>query len=61
MYNDAVDSIHNHLIQKSKATKMTYTAELIPEQHAGGEMYALAQHPPTSCHLIIALTTDRGA
>jgi mannosyl-oligosaccharide alpha-1,2-mannosidase len=39
MYDDAMSAIHEHLIQKSMNTKMTYTAELIPEQHPNGEMY----------------------
>lgn len=38
MYDDTMQAIHNHLIQKSHTTKMTYTAELIPEQHPNGEM-----------------------
>ncbi|KAG5718272.1 Mannosyl-oligosaccharide 1,2-alpha-mannosidase MNS3, partial [Termitomyces sp. T112] len=32
MYDDAMTGIHNHLIQKSTKSKMTYTAELVPEQ-----------------------------
>jgi len=40
MYDDAMDAIHNHLIQRSINTKMTYTAELVPERwHPSGEMY----------------------
>ncbi|KNZ82220.1 Mannosyl-oligosaccharide 1,2-alpha-mannosidase MNS3 [Termitomyces sp. J132] len=32
MYDDAMTGIHNHLIQKGTKSKMTYTAELVPEQ-----------------------------
>ncbi|KAF8079215.1 glycoside hydrolase [Lyophyllum atratum] len=38
MYDDAMSAIHGHLIQKSTKARMTYTAELIPEQHASGEV-----------------------
>jgi endoplasmic reticulum Man9GlcNAc2 1,2-alpha-mannosidase len=38
MYADAMDAVHKHLIQKSTNTKMTYTAELIPEQHTNQDM-----------------------
>ncbi|KAF5385358.1 hypothetical protein D9615_001018 [Tricholomella constricta] len=38
MYDDAMAAIHNHLIQKSTKSKMTYTAELIPEEDASGEV-----------------------
>ena len=32
MYEDAVNGIHDHLIQKSLQSGLTYTAELIPER-----------------------------
>lgn len=38
MYEDAVQAIHDHLIQKSLITGLTYTAELIPERDSGGEI-----------------------
>jgi len=38
MYDDAMTAIHNHLIQKSTKSRMTYTAELIPESDASGEV-----------------------
>lgn len=34
MYEDAVQAIHDHLIQKSLASGLTYTAELIPERNS---------------------------
>ena len=39
MYDDTMTAIHDHLIQKSFTSKMTYTAELIPERNQKGEMY----------------------
>jgi endoplasmic reticulum Man9GlcNAc2 1,2-alpha-mannosidase len=33
-----MDAIHDHLIQKSSAAHMIYTAELIPERNPEGEM-----------------------
>jgi len=38
MYQDAVQAIHDHLVQKSISSGLTYTAELIPERHSGGEL-----------------------
>lgn len=38
MYDNAMGAIHEHLIQKTVNTKMTYTAELIPEQNPNGQM-----------------------
>ncbi|KAG6860344.1 hypothetical protein C0995_012457 [Termitomyces sp. Mi166 len=38
MYDDAMTGIHNHLIQKSTKSKMTYTAELVPEQDRTGQI-----------------------
>lgn len=40
MYDDAMQAIHNHLVQKSYKTGLLYTSELIPEQNHEGEMYA---------------------
>ncbi|KAI9432065.1 glycoside hydrolase family 47 protein [Lactarius indigo] len=34
MYEDAVQAIHDHLVQKSLASGLTYTAELIPERNS---------------------------
>lgn len=39
MYEDAVQAIHDYLIQKSLQTELTYTAELIPERDRQGEMW----------------------
>lgn len=41
MYEDAMNGIHDHLIQESMTGRFTYTAELIPEQNRAGEMSAL--------------------
>jgi len=42
MYEDAVQGIHDHLVQKSIQSGLTYTAELIPERSSadkgGGEV-----------------------
>ncbi|KAF8226672.1 glycoside hydrolase family 47 protein [Tricholoma matsutake] len=38
MYDNAMGAIHEHLIQKTVNTKMTYTAELIPEQNPNGQI-----------------------
>ncbi|KAH9013872.1 glycoside hydrolase family 47 protein [Lactarius hengduanensis] len=35
MYEDAVQAIHDHLVQKSLTSGLTYTAELIPERNSG--------------------------
>jgi len=35
MYEDAVQAIHDHLIQKSLKSGLIYTAELIPERNSG--------------------------
>ena len=34
MYEDAVQAIHDYLIQKSLSSGLTYTAELIPERNS---------------------------
>ncbi|KAF9469504.1 glycoside hydrolase family 47 protein [Collybia nuda] len=38
MYDNAMDAIHKHIIQISGHSKMTYTAELIPERDPNGEV-----------------------
>jgi len=38
MYEDAVQAIHAHLVQKSLSSGLIYTAELIPERNSGGEL-----------------------
>ncbi|KAI0801357.1 glycoside hydrolase [Fomes fomentarius] len=38
MYMGAMDGVHNHLIQKSQYTRMTYTSELIPERDGAGTL-----------------------
>ncbi|EMD42355.1 glycoside hydrolase family 47 protein [Gelatoporia subvermispora B] len=38
MYDDAMNGVHNHLIQKSQFAKLTYTSELIPERNRMGEV-----------------------
>lgn len=38
MYDDAMNGVLAHLIQKSQNTKLTYTSELIPERNYEGEM-----------------------
>ncbi|KAJ3489749.1 hypothetical protein NLI96_g1889 [Meripilus lineatus] len=38
MYDDAMNGVHAHLIQKSPRTRMTYTSELIPERTPTGEI-----------------------
>jgi hypothetical protein len=39
MYDNAMTSIHNNLIQKSRSARMIYTAELIPEEDKRGEVW----------------------
>lgn len=46
-------AIHNHLIQKSTSSKMTYTAELVPETQAGGEMSVLFSFLATCIHFYL--------
>ena len=41
MYDDTMQAIHDHLVQKSMANGLTYTSELIPERE-GGSMCALS-------------------
>jgi hypothetical protein len=36
-----MDAIHNHLIRKSDATRLIYTAELIPERQSTGQMLVM--------------------
>ncbi|KIM88883.1 glycoside hydrolase family 47 protein [Piloderma croceum F 1598] len=38
MYDDTMTAIHNHLIQQSPTTKMTYTSELVPERNQQGQI-----------------------
>ncbi|CAA7264898.1 unnamed protein product [Cyclocybe aegerita] len=38
MYEDAMDAIHQYLIQESMGTKMTYTSELVPENGENEEI-----------------------
>jgi len=38
MYEDAMNAIHQHLIQESSAAHLIYTAELNPERNPLGEM-----------------------
>jgi hypothetical protein len=38
MYDDAMLAINTHLIQKSRTSRTTYTAELIPERGPSGEI-----------------------
>lgn len=33
-----MDAVIKHLVQRSKLTGITYTAELIPERRQGGDM-----------------------
>jgi hypothetical protein len=40
MYEDAMNAIHQHLIQKSMSANLVYTSELIPERHPDGRLYA---------------------
>lgn len=41
MYDDAVDALHQHLIQTSTGSgHYVYTAELVPESFPSGEMQA---------------------
>jgi hypothetical protein len=41
MYDDAMDAIHEHLILQSTTRKITFTAELVPEQNRRGEMLVI--------------------
>lgn len=56
MYEDAMDAIHNHLLQKSMGNKMTYTSELIPEDDENGDLYVPEQGPIIPHH---SLTNQR--
>ncbi|THU79563.1 glycoside hydrolase [Dendrothele bispora CBS 962.96] len=38
MYDDAIQSVHTHLVKKSPYARMLYTSELIPEQHPNGQL-----------------------
>ncbi|KAF8798349.1 glycoside hydrolase family 47 protein [Phlegmacium glaucopus] len=38
MYQDAMQAIHGSLVQKGLNTGLTYTAELIPDRQAGGQI-----------------------
>ncbi|KAI0045662.1 glycoside hydrolase family 47 protein [Auriscalpium vulgare] len=38
MYEDAVQAIHDHLLQKSMGNRLTYTSELIPERDSSGQI-----------------------
>lgn len=39
MYDDAMNGVSQHLVQKSQKAGLTYTSELIPERNPAGEMY----------------------
>jgi len=39
MYMDAVQSIQDHLIQRSLTSGLLYTSELIPERGYEGQLY----------------------
>jgi len=49
MYQDAMQAVHEQLVQKG--TKLRYTAELIPGRQADGQMYALLCN-----YLLVSLT-----
>ncbi|KAF9478073.1 glycoside hydrolase family 47 protein [Pholiota conissans] len=53
MYEDAMDSIHAHLVQTSMGNKMIYTSEIIPENGADGEM--VWRLTPKQDHLVCFL------
>lgn len=38
MYEETMDAVNKHLVQKSTTSNLIYTAELIPERHSGGEV-----------------------
>ncbi|KAF8652542.1 hypothetical protein AX16_004354 [Volvariella volvacea WC 439] len=38
MYDDAMDGIHNYLIQTTHSGRLTYTSELVPEQDGSGAL-----------------------
>lgn len=38
MYEETMDAVNKHLVQKSTTSNLIYTAELIPERHPGGEV-----------------------
>ncbi|KAF8971818.1 glycoside hydrolase family 47 protein [Flammula alnicola] len=50
MYEDAMDAIHNHLIQHSMGNKMIYTSELVPENGPDGEL--MWRLTPKQDHLV---------
>jgi hypothetical protein len=39
MYNEAVDGIHTHLIQRTPKKGVLFVAELNPEEGPNGELY----------------------
>ncbi|KAF8195091.1 glycoside hydrolase [Pholiota molesta] len=53
MYDDAMDGIHNHLVQKSMGNKMTYTSELVAENGPQGEL--VWRLTPKQDHLVCFL------
>ncbi|TFK72026.1 glycoside hydrolase family 47 protein [Pluteus cervinus] len=53
MYDDAMESIHNFLIQKSKTGRMIYTSELIPERLPSEEIQW--RQTPKQDHLVCFL------
>ncbi|PAV22655.1 glycoside hydrolase family 47 [Pyrrhoderma noxium] len=53
MYTESMDAVIKHLVQRSKLTGITYTAELIPERRQGGDM--MWRLVPKQDHLVCFL------
>lgn len=53
MYTESMDAVIKHLVQRSKFTGITYTAELIPERREGGDM--MWRLVPKQDHLVCFL------
>ena len=60
MYDDAVQAIHDHLIQKSMTSGLTYTSELIPERDPTGQMYVFPPASPRNPHRFVPAHADPG-
>ncbi|EGN93776.1 glycoside hydrolase family 47 protein [Serpula lacrymans var. lacrymans S7.3] len=52
MYDDAMTGIHDHLVQISPSSSLTYTAELVPERKGQGLQWRLV---PKQDHLVCFL------
>lgn len=55
MYNEAMDEIHTHLVQRTPKKGVLYVAELNPEEGTNGELYGVRPYVHTLILTILFL------